>query len=605
LDTYQTYKAVFDASPDAVIIADEEGLIQLANRQAENLFGYVKEELMGEQVELLIPEGYRKGHKDHRNRYAAQPAVREMGAGLELFARRKNGSRFPVEISLSPIDLPGKKLVAAAIRDITERKLMEQKLVESENRFRSVLNNMLEGVTIIGFDWRYLYVNETIAGHGRLTKEQMVGYTLMEVYRGVEHTELFKVLEQCMKERVVKHVEVPYHFSDNTSTWFEMSVQPIPEGIFVLTIDITERKKAETLLAQSEQRYRHVVENVSDAIMIDDVEGRVVFANKRFLQLYGYSETGLPHLKLEDYLAPEYRALLRDWHNRRVAGEDVPDLFEYEGLHKNGSRIWVEVQVSKVMENGVIKGTQSAIRDITERKKTELKLSETMQATQRTNKELEQFTYMVSHDLQEPLRMVSGFLNLLQSETGEQLNAEAKEYIHYAVDGADRMKVLIEDLLQYSRVGTNKEDFTLVDLKELVQYVLLVMQETIDSTDATIRVQALPVVKANKTLVTQLFQNLIGNALKYRSAAKPQIEIGVKQENEEPVFYVRDNGIGIEQRHFEKVFVIFKRVHTRGQYSGTGIGLAICKKIVEKHGGRIWVESEPGKGSTFYFTLGS
>ena len=691
------------------------------------LFGYSREELAGKPAALLMAERCREPYRDLCRQYAREPRLGEMSGVIEMFACKKDGSEFSAEVRLSGMMLRGNNLVAASIRDVSERKKAELQLQESENRYRRTLDTMLEGVTIIGFDWRYLYVNETIAGHGKRSREEMEGRTLMEIYPGVEQTALFKALEKCMRERVVQHVEVPFHFPDHSTTWFEMRVHPVPEGVFALTIDITDRKKtqtrlslsekkyrllfqsnplpmwvfdlqtlafltvnkaavqhygyskeeflrmtirdirpsqtitedflkvahspqkslnggiwqhkkkngeiilvnvilnkveyegrsarlvlvhdvtawkkAEALLVQSERRYRQLVEIVSDAIVLNNAEGTVLFANKRFLDLHGLTEADLPGLTLEDYVAPEYRTLLREWHNKRMAGEAAPELFEFEGLHKNGSKIWLEVQVSKVPEDGVVKSTLSAIRDITQRKKAELKLSEAMLATQRINKELEQFTYMVSHDLQEPLRMVSGFLNLLQEEVGVQLDDEAKEYIAYAVDGAERMRQMIADLLHYSRVGNNQEDYTQVDVQELVRYVLLVLQQTIEATGASVGVGPLPVLTANRTLLILLFQNLVSNALKYHGRERPQVEVGAVCEQGIWTFYVKDNGIGIDPKYFEKIFIIFQRLHDKTTYSGTGIGLAICKKIVEKHGGKIWVTSAVGKGSTFYFTL--
>lgn len=599
--TDQAYKFLFEISPHAVIIADEKGQIQLASPPAEHLFGYGKDELTGQDVALLIPEAQPYLQQIHRGFYAADPELDKTVTRLELFARKKNSSDFPVEITINPLDQSGRIMVAVTVCDISERRLMEQKLSESENRFRNLFNNMLEGVAIIGFDWRFQYVNQTIARHGKLTKEQMVGRTLMEVYPGVERTELFEALEQCMSERAVKHIEVPYLFPGDTSAWYEIHVQPIPEGVFAFILDITKRKIAEDLLVQGEKKYRYLFENNPQPMWIYDLETLAFLnVNQAAIQHYGYSKEEFLQMTIKDIRPQETVS------PSLLQAAKAPESYSHAGTwkhqKKNGDVIWVEVYLHSFDYDGH-KAKLVLVNDITERKKNELDLNKSMLATQKINKELQQFTYMVSHDLQEPLRMISGFLNLLQSESSEQLTEEAKEYIQYAADGADRMKRLIEDLLQYSRVGTNKEDFIPVDLNELVSYVLLVMHDTIEATDARIAVQSLPVIEANKTLVTQLFQNLIGNALKYRSVEKPHLEIGVKQANGTPVFYIKDNGIGIEPRHFEKIFVVFKRVHTRGPYNGTGIGLAICKKIVEKHGGRIWVESEPGKGSTFYFTL--
>jgi len=220
-----------------------------------------------------------------------------------------------------------------------------------------------------------------------------------------------------------------------------------------------------------------------------------------------------------------------------------------------------------------------------------------------SNTELERFAYVASHDLQEPLRMVSSFLNLLEEEYVKDLDKTAKEYISYAVDGATRMKTLVNDLLQYSRIGTNKEEFTATDLNETMEYVIRVLGEDIKKNRAKVTVKPMPVIRANKTLMGQLFMNLIGNALKYHGDKQPEIEIGSVEERDKYILYVKDNGIGIDPKFFDKIFIIFQRLHSKAEYSGTGIGLAICKKIAEVHKGKIWVESEKGSGSTFYFSI--
>jgi len=220
-----------------------------------------------------------------------------------------------------------------------------------------------------------------------------------------------------------------------------------------------------------------------------------------------------------------------------------------------------------------------------------------------SNEELERFAYVASHDLQEPLRMVSSFLQLLQKKYESQLDATAQKYINYAVDGADRMKTLILDLLEYSRISSYKEVHVSVNLEEIVSKTLHTLKPVTDEAQASIIVPSLPEVSGNKSHLMRLFQNLISNALKYRSEAQPIIEIGCTEKSDEWEFFVKDNGIGIEPKYFEKIFVIFQRLHSRNEYNGTGIGLAICKKIVELHSGKIWVESSLEKGSKFYFTI--
>jgi len=234
--------------------------------------------------------------------------------------------------------------------------------------------------------------------------------------------------------------------------------------------------------------------------------------------------------------------------------------------------------------------------ELQERKRAEVEL-------QRSNQELEQFAYVASHDLREPLRMVTTFTQMLAERYRKQLDEEADQIIHFAVDGANRMERLINDLLAFSRVGRKEKQFQPADCQSVLETALANLQLLIQESQATVEARSLPTVSADAAQLVQLFQNLIGNAIKYRSQQHPIVEIGADRQDDRWRFWVRDNGIGIKSKHAERIFMIFQRLHTRQQYSGTGIGLAICKKIVERHGGEIWVESELGQGATFYFTL--
>jgi len=221
----------------------------------------------------------------------------------------------------------------------------------------------------------------------------------------------------------------------------------------------------------------------------------------------------------------------------------------------------------------------------------------------RSNKELEQFAYVASHDLQEPLRMITGYTNLLSKRYKGKLDDEADEFIGFAVDGANRMRVLINDLLTYSRVGMQRKEFAPTDCELILGQTLAGLQVVIQESAARVTHDPLPTVMANDVQLGQLFQNLIGNALKYHNGDAPAVHIGCQRRDNDWLLSICDNGIGIDPRFAEKIFLIFQRLHNREQYPGTGIGLAVCKRIVERHGGKIWVESAPGKGATFYFTL--
>jgi light-regulated signal transduction histidine kinase (bacteriophytochrome) len=289
---------------------------------------------------------------------------------------------------------------------------------------------------------------------------------------------------------------------------------------------------------------------------------------------------------------------------RQRKGEVVEN-FETVRLTKDGRRIDVMVSSSPLRDPmGRVIGASKIIHDISDRKQAEAMLKETADELERSNQDLMQFAQIASHDLQEPLRMVSGFLKILDERYKPQLDDKAREYIGYAVEGATRMSHLIHDLLEYSRVERRGQKPQPTEVRKALGGALANLQSRIKDAGATVTFDELPTVLADPTQLMQLFQNLIGNAIKFRSPDRPcQIHVGAKKVEDKWVFWVRDNGIGIPPEQFGRIFVIFQRLHTRDKYPGTGIGLAICKKIVERHGGKIWVESKVGEGTTFYFAL--
>jgi light-regulated signal transduction histidine kinase (bacteriophytochrome) len=242
--------------------------------------------------------------------------------------------------------------------------------------------------------------------------------------------------------------------------------------------------------------------------------------------------------------------------------------------------------------------------DITERKQADEALQRAAVQLARSNEELEQFAYVASHDLQEPLRVVTGYVQLVERKYKGRLEAEADEFFRYIVDGAARMQQLISDLLEFSRVGTRGTPFQPINVGSVLECVRGNLKAVIEETGATVTCDDwLPTVEADETQMIQLFQNLIGNGIKFRNERPPEIHVSARREGDRWLFAVRDNGIGIERTYWEQIFVIFQRLHTRQKYPGTGIGLSVCKRIVERHGGKIWLDSEPGRGTTFYFTL--
>jgi two-component system, chemotaxis family, sensor kinase Cph1 len=260
-------------------------------------------------------------------------------------------------------------------------------------------------------------------------------------------------------------------------------------------------------------------------------------------------------------------------------------------------------QLNQELEQRVQERTAELEAQIIERKKTEKALEAHAKELARSNEELEQFAYVASHDLREPLRMVSSYVQLLEQRYQDKLDKDANEFIHFAVDGAERMQTLISDLLSFSRVGTRGNPFQPTNVQDLLDQVCTDLQFVISDHQAQIIYQSLPTIMADKTQLTQVFQNLISNAIKFRSDEQPLIQINVQQQDNNWLFTITDNGIGIDPTFSERIFVIFQRLHTRDQYPGTGIGLAICKKIIERHGGHIWFEPNHPQGTQFLFTL--
>lgn len=377
--------------------------------------------------------------------------------------------------------------------------------------------------------------------------------------------------------------------------------------------DITERKEAEENTKLSEEKRRLIMNAAIDAIICMDTSGAITFWNPQAEKTFGWKEEEVKNRLLADFIIPP---AFRDGHTNGLKnylktghGPALNVLLELRAMNRDGKEFPIELTVLPINQGGE-EFFCAFIRDISERKHSELLLKQLNESLETraaellaSNTELERFAYIASHDLQEPLRMVISFLSLLEEGIGGQLDETSKEYLHFAVDGAERMKALIQALLQYSRVGINKEEFTATDLSEVMQYVSRVLEEDIKKNEAVITINPMPVIMANKTLITQLFANLVSNALKYHAANKPEIEVGYNEERDKYIFYVKDNGIGIDPKFFDKIFIIFQRLHSKSEYSGTGIGLAICKKIVETHKGRIWIESEKDKGSTFYFSI--
>ena len=356
----------------------------------------------------------------------------------------------------------------------------------------------------------------------------------------------------------------------------------------------TERKRMEEVLRESEAKYSALVENSRDGIVILQ-DGVMKFVNTASLEIVGYTPEELLGIDFLKVVTPEDREMVMKRYADRMAGKEVPSIYEIALIRKDGITVPVEVNATFINYEGR-PADLVVIRDITERKRAEEEL-------RRSNQELEHFAYIASHDLQEPLRMVSSYTQLLAQRYKDKLDADADEFIHYVEDGVSRMRALINGLLVYSRVGTSGAAFELTDCEAAFDCALTNLQVAVDESGAVITHHPLPVVMADASQLTQVFQNLIGNAIKFCSQELPRIHVAAEPRGNEWLFSIRDNGIGIDPQYHDRIFDMSQRLHSRTEYSGSGVGLAICDKVLKRHGGRIWVESQTGKGATFYFTI--
>jgi PAS domain S-box-containing protein len=501
--------------------------------------------------------------------------------------------------------------------EIESRKVAEREVAKREKRFRAMIENIGDGIVVNDENSAVLYQSPSVT--------RILGYTFEERHR----KPVSNYVHPDDKEFFLKFYEelaaqpgqpLPFQIrvkhKNGHYIWLEGVVTNLlhdrnVNGYVANYRDISQRKLAEESLRQERYLLRTLIDNLPDYIYIKDTEFRHIINNKANVELIGAkSEEETIGKTVLDYFEAELAAEFMEADRKVLAsGQPVLDLEERIVGHNNKVR-WLLTSKIPLVEKGEVVGLIGISRDITELKKAELTLRElnnslSHQAArlEASNAELERFAYVASHDLQEPLRTVRSFLHLLKKRAEGQLDPESEEYIDVAIEGAERMKNLISDLLEYARIDSIQERREMVDMNEIVSRKIEMMRHSVTSSDAEFTIERLPTILGVKSQLESLIQNLISNAIKYHGITPPQITIIGKDEPGHWKFSVSDKGIGIDPRFHEKIFVIFHRAHNESATKGSGIGLAICKKIVESHGGKIWVESVQDAGSTFHFTI--
>src|SRR5580698_7807952 len=608
------YRGLLEAAPDAMVVVNQSGEIVLLNVQAEKQFGYHRDELVGQPVKNIIPRGFAERLVADGTRSAAEALAQQIGTGIELIARRKNGSEFPIEIMLSPLESAEGILVTAAIRDISVRREAEKHLALMEGRYRGLLEAAPDAMVVVNPRGDIVLLNVQAEKQFGYRRDELVGQKVKNIIpQGFAERLIadgLRSVEDALAQQIGTGIELIARRKNGTEFPIEIMLSPLEsaEGILVTAAirDISVRREAEKHLALMEGRYRGLLEAAPDAMVVVNQKGDIVLLNLQAEKQFGYHRDELVGQRMKNIIPAGFaERLIADAlrSTEDALAQQIGTGIEITGRRKDGTEFPIEIMLSPLESaEGVL--VTAAIRDITTRKVAEAHLLYKVEELNRSNEELGQFAYIASHDLQEPLRMVASYTQLLARRYKGRLDSDADEFITFAVDGANRMQRLIQDLLAYSRVGTKGKDLLVTSSEEALQRAILNLRGAIADSGAMVTHDPLPAVMADETQLVQLFQNLIGNAIKYQKAGTPKVHISAsKNGGTKWTFSVRDNGLGIDPQYFERIFVMFQRLHKREEFAGTGIGLAICKKIVERHGGTISVESQPGQGSNFLFAL--
>ncbi|MGB9202221.1 PAS domain S-box protein [Methanobacterium sp.] len=596
---------ILDQSSQPFAIAYPNGRLGLFNPAFEQLTGYTREELQNIDWPELTPIKWRRVDKQILEEvYNTGQPIR-----YEKEYIRKDGSRLPVELLMNiALDKEGNPAYYYSFfTDITNRKQSEDLLRESEEKYRNIIETANEGILMTDPSAIITFANSKMA--------EMLGYSIKELLgldslTLIDETEIERENQRIddRKKGVKGEYELKFHKKNNEILWVHGSVSSIYNnegkhiGNLTMYTDINDRKKSEEALNNSQKLLHDLINGFPYPIFVKDTEGRFLTTNNKFDELFGFKNEELKGKTDYDIVTKELAESYRI-SDQKVLEEEKSVRIEDERDLIDGPHTFIANKFPIYDIKGKTYGVGSISTDITERKLLEEQMKITMEELKRSNDELERFAYVSSHDLQEPLRMVTLYSQLLEKRYKESLDDDAEDFIEYIVEGAQRMRQLIEDLLEYSRVNSQAKEFEDVNTEEVLDSVLMNLSISIIEYNVTISHENLPTIFADKNQISQIFQNLIINAIKFHGQKPPKIDVSAKNNGKEWIFAVADNGIGIKSEHQKQIFEVFKRLHTRKEYPGTGIGLSIIQKIVHHHGGQIWVESEPGKGSTFYFTI--
>lgn len=611
---------------DAVLMLNEQGYIIYANKAAEEITGYSPTELEGKSFCLF----YEDASDRVRMEYEIRRILKEGIYQIEGWRYRKDRSRFWAKVTIKPVfsSEENPPCFVMFIHDLTEKKQEILEIRLNEERYRKM-------VTCIKDYCMFMLDPEGYIVTWNDGARQLKGYFESEILG--RHFSVFYTAEDLARKKPERELRIARETGkyeetgwrvkkDGSFFWARIVItalfndQNVLIGFSKVSQDQTEVRQREEELRQSEERYRLLVEQVNDyGIFMMDDKGYVVSWNEGAKRINGYTASEIIGKHFSIFYPEEDILNEKPAYELKVARKTGK--YEEEGwrLRKDGSRFWTNVLITAVYNSDhALVGFSKVTRDLTERKESEKALNESFDRVRKLvdklkasneelsyiNEELEQFTSIVSHDLQEPIRTIKSFLQLIENNINNPDRERLKTYIGKSLHAANKMKELILNLLHYSQLSKGALEEAPCQVDTLFSHAIQNLKSSIDVSNAQIIVHSeIKTIFCDPVQIVQLIQNLLSNALKFTEGKNPLIELSCFEENGIARFAVKDNGIGIEKENIQKIFDIFRRLDTGKEYPGTGIGLAICKKIVDRHNGKIWIESEPGKGTTFYFTI--
>lgn len=662
-DSLLDYKLLLDVFHEGICIKNEAGIILYANEKYCSQLGYEKSELIGQSnFDLFDDEKQRSISKSK-----LELRKKGITDTYEIRMRKKDGLPIWLRVSGRPFFDSSKKFVGSIathtditkqreveeelrqskeeleslvnqrtreltlmnsqlLNEIKERKLAQVAQRQSERSFRDIFDASPDAIFVENLNGVILDANDEACKLHGCSRDELVGKTIYQLTPENQH-EAVDARQPLLTKGDIRVFESYALKSDGDTVPIEVKVSKFnydkKPALLLHVRDVSDRLKAQNLMHKinveleskvrertadlqemnkslqlSEQLYRQIARNIPrSAIFVFDSELRYVLAEGNLIGFISLEREHIEGKSIYELFSKEQ--LQEVEHIYKWTIEGISGSYDFE---QNNFSYQINYLPIRSDAGEIIYGMLMVV-DITDLKKIQQKLETQATDLKRSNEELERFAYVASHDLQGPLRTISSYLQLLESRYSDKLQGDAKEFINYSVAGAKRMQRLIQDLLNYSRINTRPKAFTEVNLNEVMQVVMKNIEASVDSSGAELRIDTLPTVVGDSNQLMQLFQNLIDNAIKFVKDRKPLVLVNVEDHKSEWIFVIRDNGIGIQQEFKEKIFQIFQRLHAETDFPGTGIGLAICKKIAHLHGGDIWFESEPEHGTAFFFSI--